>query len=267
MAIFRKIRSPILPIISFILALVLPELNWLTYSNAAWLFALAIALLCLWLMTTRWAQWRIRKWERKNARLKRYRDWGIAFTCVVVFLAVGFPIMYTYKAEEVISIAPKEFSIQKLPYSTYGNFVVHNNLNDKTEFNVWVVITFDDCSIDFSRIGINSPNLERGIVSNFGDIPISSNYFALAGNNTKGQQVICLFIRQLIPSETCTFKLQIEPTVNDFVGEDANIGFSIASYSDNPWKVIGKEGAIYQLFTPPIDMTVTTIYIYSPPLG
>jgi hypothetical protein len=266
-AIFRKIRSPILPIISFILALVLPKLNWLTYSNAVWLFALAVALACLWLMTTRSAQWRIGRWERKYAWLKNYRNWGIVLACMVVFLAVGLPWhMYGAKTEEIVSISPKEIPIEQLPYTTYGSFVVHNNQADKTKFNVWVVATFNDCIIDLSHIALNSPTLERATIPNLSSVPISLDYFGLAGNNTKNQQVICLFIRQLVPSETCTFTLSVEPTANDIVGENASMVLNISGYSDEPWKMIGQgETAVYQQFKPPINMTVTTIFVYSPP--
>lgn len=67
---------------------------------------------------------------------------------MAVFFAAGFPVMYTYgtKAEEVVSVAPQEIPIQQLPYATYGDFVIHNNEADKTQFDVWVVITFDDGS-------------------------------------------------------------------------------------------------------------------------
>jgi hypothetical protein len=179
-----------------------------------------------------------------NQVLPRSRRGKVIFAIGIVLIlaslgGAGSLLSFQGKTTETISVAPKEIAIYQPPYTTYGDFVVHNNQPDKTEFDVWVVLTLHDCSIDFSHIEMNIPNSELERVPDWGSSPLSSE-FALLGNNTRGQQFMQYRIRKLVPSESRSFILIVAPTANDFVGGNASIALSIGGYSDTPGPVIGQ---------------------------
>ena len=161
-----------------------------------------------------------------------------------------------------ISIEPDSISLGQLPWQIKTNFLVRNNTGDNTLFDVWMMISLNDCSIKSNYISITTPDSEEALVETVGNVSVDFTCVRFDGTNKKGKQIIFMLIHHLVANETRPFTIKVSCFNDAIIGERPQLSMSVVGHSSVPTNLISSGSELAYTFTPPIPFNCKSYSLY-----
>ncbi|TRZ95968.1 MAG: hypothetical protein D4R82_01310 [Dehalococcoidia bacterium] len=183
-------------------------------------------------------------------------------TLICLLLAVlglfGYP--YIKSLIRPINIEPKEISLQQSPWSIKTTFTVSNLRSDKTQYDVWIMLEFNDCTIDPQSISFELPDLEDAISGTVGHIVVNYDCVVVKGFDSQNKLIIFLIIHHLLANQSLQVVTNIDSSQGFIGGKDARISIKSIRHSDTPVNLVSKGNELaYPALTVPFTFKIKSI--------
>lgn len=185
----------------------------------------------------------------------------ITFTIVGLVVAVlgffGFP--YLKSVIWPISVEPDEISLRQNPWTIKTTSSVTNLRSDKTQYDVWIMLRFEDCNVDAQNISFEFPDLENTISGPTGSVVVNYDCVIIKGLDSQDRLVIFIILHHLLPSESFRFVTNIDTSQGFTGGKDPRISVKSIRHADTPVNLISQGNELAYPFTPPFSFTITSL--------
>ena len=207
---------------------------------------------------------KLRKTSTKTKRKKR--DKLVVITTIITLIGLllavlgffGYP--YIKSIIRPINIEPNEISLQQSPWSIKAPFTMSNLRSDKTQYDVWIMLEFKDCTIDPQRISFELPNLEDTISGTVGQIVANYDCVVVKGFDPQNNTVAFLIIHHLLAAQSLQIIANIDSSQGYSGGKNARISIKSIRHSDTPVNLISKGDELaYPALTFPFNFKVKSI--------
>lgn len=200
--------------------------------------------------------------KSKQKEANRLATFTIVVMAIGILLAVvgvfGFP--YIKSVIKPINIEPDEIPLQQNLWSTKTTFTVSNLRSDKTRYDVWVLLRFEDCTVEPQSISFELPNLEDTISGTVGGIVANYDCVIVKGFDSQDRLVVFLIVHHLLANQSLQVVTNIDSSQRFIGGEDARISIKSIRHSDTPVNLISKGNELaYPSFTPPFNFKMASI--------
>ena len=186
----------------------------------------------------------------------------IVITVVTIILAILGFFGYSYIKSLItpINIEPDEISLQQSPWSIKSTFTVSNQRSDKTQYDVWIMLEFNDCTIDLKNVSFELPSLGNTISGTVGNIVVNYDCVIVKGFDSTKKPIIFLIIHHLMPSQSLQIVTNIDSSQTFIGGKNARISIKSIRHSDTPVNLISQGGQLaYPALIFPFSFTLTSI--------
>ncbi len=200
------------------------------------------------------------KAKRKNGK-KLVMITTVATLIGLLLAALGlFGYPYIKSLIRPINIEPDEISLQQSPWSIKAIFTVSNLRPDKTQYDVWIMLEFNDCTIDPQRLSFELPSLEDTMSGTVGHVVANYDCVIVTGFNLQNKLVAFLIIHHLLANQSLQIVTKIDSSQGFVGGKDAKISIKSIRYSDTPVNLVSRGNElVYPALTFPFDFKVKSI--------
>jgi hypothetical protein len=202
-----------------------------------------------------------RKKQSTQPHNKHVNKMIITLTIVALVVAAlgvfGFP--YLKSLIWPISVEPNEISLQQNPWTIKTTSSVTNLRSDKTQYDVWIMLRFEDCDIDAKNISFEFPDLEDTISGTTGSVVANYDCVIIKGLDSQDKLVIFIILHHLLPSESFQFVTSIDTSQGFTGGKDPRISVKSIRHADAPVNLISQGNELAYPFTPPFSFTITSL--------
>lgn len=186
----------------------------------------------------------------------------IVTTLVFLVLAIAGLFGYPYIKSLIrpISVEPNEISLQQSPWSVKTPFTVTNQRSDKIQYDVWIMLEFDECTIDPKSISIELPQLEDTISGKVGVIEANFDCVVVKGFDPQNRLITFLIIHHLLGNQSLQVITNMDLS-KGFVGsKNARITIKSIRHSDTPVNLISKGNELaYPALVFPFNFKIESI--------
>lgn len=211
------------------------------------------------------ALYKMTKTKKKVAYTKQKKNNKFFITLLLSIFGLILAIIgifgFSYLKSLVIPIIvePSEVAIQQYPWSTKNIFNISNLRQDKTQFDIWIMLKFENCALTPQNISIDLPDLQNTLAERMSQIEVSYDCVIIKGVDSQDNLIAFLIIHHLLPSQSLPITINVNPPDAASVSNNARISIKPVRQSDTPISLNNNGSELSYPFTPPINFKAKTI--------